>query len=283
MKSPVLVVDIGGTRTRFARARPGGPLETVHTALNDQFPDIFHLFTEVTRVLHPWKPASCVLAVAAPVDSDHVLLTNRAWSFSQRKLRQQFRIARMMVVNDFVAAANCLPLLKPKDLFDVGGSFTDPRRTALVCGPGTGFGSAALLKGKNRVKALASESGHMRLGAASPDEVKLLEAMCEETSKPVVEHVLSGKGLERLHRILSGNDSGSEAIITAAHDGDRKARASIDMFLRFFGRIAMHAGACSSRVLSDARWGRLWGIRLSAPLSRIIRLIRRGSQPLRRR
>lgn len=238
MKSPVLVVDIGGTKTRFARAYPGVLPDAVRTLENDQFPDIFHLFAEVMRVLHPWKPASCVLAVAAPVDSDHVLLTNRRWSFSQRRLRQTLRVARMMVVNDFVAAANCLPLLKPKDLFDVGGSFADPRRTALVCGPGTGFGSAALLKGKNRVSAMPSESGHMRLGGVSAEEVGLLEAIAGEAGTPVVEHVLSGQGLARLHRILSGRDSNAEGIVSAAHEGDRKARKSIDVFLCFFGRIA---------------------------------------------
>lgn len=238
MKSPVLVVDIGGTKTRFARTRAGGVPEAVRMVENDGFPDIFHLFREVMRMLHPWKPASCVLAVAAPVDNDHVLLTNRPWSFSQRKLMREFRIGRMLVVNDFVAAANCLPLLKPKDLFEVGGSFADPRRTALVCGPGTGFGSAALLKGKNRVQALASESGHMRLGATSPEEAEILTKIAEETGKPVVEHVLSGGGLVRLHRILSGQEIASEAIITAAHEGDRKARHTIDVLLRFFGRIA---------------------------------------------
>lgn len=238
MKSPVLVADIGGSKTRFSRARPGGPLSDVHELRNDAYPDIVHLFQEMMRVLHPWKPASCVLAVAAPVDSDHVLLTNRAWSFSQRKLRQQFRIGRMLVVNDFVAAANCLPLLKPRELFDVGGSFADPRRTALVCGPGTGFGSAALLKGKNRVQALASESGHMRLGAVSREEAALLEKISGEAGNPVVEHVLSGRGLVRLHRLLSGEEADSESIIAAAHEGNRKARESIDTFLRFFGRIA---------------------------------------------
>jgi glucokinase len=238
MKSPVLVCDIGGTKTRFARARPGGPVGDVHQLENDAFPDIFHLFREAIRILHPWNPASCVLAVAAPVDNDHVLLTNRAWSFSQRKLRQEFRIARMLVVNDFVAAANCLPLLKTKDLFNAGGSFADPRRTALVCGPGTGFGSAALLKGKNRVQALASESGHMRLGAATPEEAALLDKISAETGKPVVEHVLSGAGLARVHRILAGQEALPETIVSAAHDGDSKARETIDVFLRFFGRIA---------------------------------------------
>ncbi len=237
MKSPVLIVDMGGTSTRFARAR-GGRLEAVHTLANDEFGDVFDLFSAVTKQFHPWKPASCVLAVAAPVDSDHVLMTNRAWSFSQRELRQEFRIARMLVVNDFVAVANSLPLLKKAELFEAGGSRADHRRTALVCGPGTGFGSAALLKGKNRVQAIASESGHMRLGAATTEEMKFIEEISKETGPVVVEHILSGAGLARLHRALSGEQASSETIISAAHEGSVSARSTIDAFLRLFGRIA---------------------------------------------
>jgi glucokinase len=95
-----------------------------------------------------------------------------------------------------------------------------------------------LLKGKNRVQALASESGHIRLGAVSREEVELLEAIAAETKKPVIEHLLSGAGLRQLHRILSGSEAYTEAIIAAAHEGNRKARESIHVFLRFFGRIA---------------------------------------------
>lgn len=238
MKSPILVVDIGGTCTRFARARQFRLLEPIHTVRNNDFRDIFDLFSAIKQQFSPWKPSACVLAVAGPIDSDHVLLTNLPWSFSQRKLRQEFKFARMLVVNDFVAVANCLPLLKPKDLFDVGGGHGDPRRAALVCGPGTGFGAAVLLKGKNRVQALASESGHMRLGPADEDEDKLINAIRGEARTVIVEHLLSGSGLERLHRLRTDKELNAEEIVSAAHDGNRDARATIDFFLKIFGRIA---------------------------------------------
>ncbi len=228
---------MGGTNTRFARAR-GGRLEKIHIVTNDGFRDIFHLFEEMIRTFEPWRPASCVLAVAAPVDSDHLILTNRAWSFSQRQLRQKFRIGRLLVVNDFVAVAHSVGGLKPSELFDTGGVRADPRRAVLVCGPGTGFGSALLLKGKNRVQAFPSESGHIRLGATSEDEFRVLNALVKEIGKPGVEHILSGPGLARLHRILSGADVKPEAIIEAAHNRDPAARATVDFFLRIFGRVA---------------------------------------------
>jgi len=237
MKSPVLVIDMGGTNTRFARSR-GGHLEAVHIVSNDQFRNIFDLFGEMMRVLAPWWPASCVLAVAAPVDSDYVILTNRAWSFSQRELRKKFRIGRMLVVNDFIAVAHSVGALKASELFGAGGVRSDPRRAVLVCGPGTGFGSALLLKGKNRVHAFASEAGHMRLGAITADEMHVIEQISRETGAVAVEHILSGPGLVRLHRILTGEQAGSEAIIGAAHERSKTARSTIDLFLQFFGRVA---------------------------------------------
>jgi glucokinase len=54
----------------------------------------------------------------------------------------------------------------------------------------------------------------------------------------VTEHVLSGPGLVRLHRILNGKSESAEEIAAAARKGRADAKATVDMFLRWFGRIA---------------------------------------------
>ena len=66
-----------------------------------------------------------------------------------------------------VAVAHALPALRQADLVAVGGGHGEPRGTMLACGPGTGFGAACLHRDVGKPRAIASEAGHMRLGAAT--------------------------------------------------------------------------------------------------------------------
>src|SRR5690606_11128196 len=62
--------------------------------------------------------------------------------------------------------------------------------------------------------------------------------LVQEEGPVVVEQLLSGPGLVRLHRILSGEITTSEEILAAARLGQKPARGSVNAFLRLFGRIA---------------------------------------------
>jgi glucokinase len=108
----------------------------------------------------------------------------------------------------------------------------------LVCGPGSGFGVATLLRHSGKPRAVPSEAGHMRLGAATADEARILAHLVREEGPVVIEQVLSGPGLVRLHRILTGEKSTGEAIVASARLGKNPARDTVNAFLRLFGRIA---------------------------------------------
>ncbi len=179
-----------------------------------------------------------MLAVAGPVEGDEVALTNRKWSFSQRVLRKALKLTRLVVVNDFVAAAHALPTLRSTDLVSVGGGRSELRGTMLVCGPGTGFGAATLQRQSGKPRAIASEAGHMRLGAATADEARVVAHLVRDAGAVTVEHLLSGQGLVRLHRVLSGEQATTRQIIEAARLGKNAARETVHAFLRLYGRIA---------------------------------------------
>lgn len=238
MTAPVLVVDVGATTSRFALARADGSLDAVRAVANDEAADLATVLDAALAASGSVRPVACVLAVAGPVDGDLVKLTNRPWSFSQRALRNELKLSRLVVVNDFVAAAHALPALRQADLVAVGSGRSEPRGTMLVCGPGTGFGAACLHRDRGKPRAVASEAGHMRLGAATADEARIVAHLVREEGPAVIEHVLSGPGLGRLHRILSGEDANAEAIIAAARLGKKGARETVNAFLRLFGRVA---------------------------------------------
>jgi glucokinase len=235
-QSSILVADIGGTKTRLAFGR-GGALGEIKSLFNDGIPDLQELLERELAAAGKKRPSVAALAVAGPVDGDHVALTNRGWSFSQIKLKQALKLKRLIVVNDFVAVAHALPALKAKDLVKIGGGKGKKDGNLVACGPGTGFGVAALIPGASAPAVLASEAGHMLLGPASADETDVFARL--PGPKPlVVESLLSGPGLARLHQALSGQALSSDRVITNAKARDEAALGTVGLFLRILGRVA---------------------------------------------
>jgi glucokinase len=218
--------------------RSDGALDVVRAIANDEAEDLAAVMHAALNASGSVRPTVCVLAIAAPVDGDEVTLTNRRWRFSQRALRRELKLTRLTVVNDFVAVAHAMPTLRAADLVSVGGGRSEPRGTMLVCGPGTGFGVATLLRQSGKPRAIPSEAGHMRLGAATADEARVVAHLVRDVGAVSIEHVLSGPGLVRLHRVLSGEEASTKQIIEAARLGRGAARETIHAFLRLFGRVA---------------------------------------------
>lgn len=237
MPPSILVADIGATTSRFALTSSDGGLDGVRSVANRE---VGGLVTVLDAALESFefRPLSCVLAVAAPVDGDAVTMTNRDWSFSQRELRATLKLQQLTVVNDFVAVAHALPHLRDADLVAIGGGRRAEGATMLACGPGSGFGTATLQRFGTRPRAIASEAGHMRLGAATADEARVLAHLVREQGAVGVEHVLSGPGVVRLHRVLTGETMSSEEIVATARLGKNAARDTLHFFMRLFGRIA---------------------------------------------
>jgi glucokinase len=235
MKKPALIADIGASTIRIAFVR-GGEFSSVQTRSLRKGDSPQALIAAAIAGAKP-RPERAVIALAGPVDGDHVTMTNFAWSFSQKELRRALRLKRLVVVNDFVAVAHALPALRPADLVSIPGGHKHAKGNLLVCGPGSGFGVAALIPGR-RPTVIASEAGHMRLGAATARTARVLAHLVRELGTVVTEDVLSGPGLARLHRILSEREESPEEIVAAARRGRPNAKATAELFLRWFGRIA---------------------------------------------
>jgi len=233
----VLVADIGATKTRLALVGKEGKLRAVRSQMNDDVASLETLLADALAAARP-RPQAAVLGVAGWIDGDRVLVTNRGWTFSRRALARMLGLKHLVAVNDFEALAHGLPALAREDLVAVGAPRETPKERLLACGPGSGFGSALLIRDGRGAKVLASEAGHMRLGAASADEARVIAHFLRDGGPVIVEHVLSGPGLVRVHQVLSGEHKSAEAIATAACAGEATARATVEFFLRLFGRIA---------------------------------------------
>ncbi|MCS0497416.1 ROK family protein [Ancylobacter sp. MQZ15Z-1] len=241
MPNLVLIADIGGTSSRLAKVGADGVPTDVQIHRNDSFAG-FEAMIEADLSMRDAASVSAiggaVLAVAAPADTETIKLTNRDWSFTKTGLRKHFGWQKLSIVNDFEALAQGVPALTAEDLVPVGHAHADTSAPMVVCGPGTGFGTAGLLRIGRTYHTVTGEGGRCRLGAANAEEARLLAHLLSELGPVVVEHAVSGSGLGRIHRIFAGKDLSPEQVIAAAHRGDDAARASIDIFLRLFGRIA---------------------------------------------
>jgi glucokinase len=235
---PVLIADIGASNSRLALTGADGKPRAVRTVANETVPDLESLLADALSAAGRQRPQAAVLGIAGPVEGDRVTVINRGWTFSRRALARKLKLKRLVVVNDFEALACALPVLRRPDLIAVGTGHGAPKERLLACGPGTGFGSALLVAGGPRPQVLASEAGHMRLGAATADEARVIAHLLRESGPVIVEQVLSGSGLARLHTILSGEQKSSEAVASAARAGNTAALATAEFFLRLYGRIA---------------------------------------------
>jgi glucokinase len=235
----ILIADIGGTTSRFAVTGAEGRPEHIATMANN---GLSGPAAAIARYLGQTKarPEGGVLAVAAPVGGDEIVLTNRAWTFRLGDIAEQFGWSALRALNDFEAVAWALPGLRTEDVRAIGSRATAGSGVKVVCGPGTGLGVAALIPDGGFWRVVASEGGHMSFGAAEADEEAVFARLRETAGMGSAEAVLSGPGLSRLHRAVhpEAEALSSEDIIARAKSGDAAARATATLFVRLLGRFA---------------------------------------------
>jgi len=236
----LVAVDVGGTNVRFAIVGEDG-LSQHHSMLCRDFPTLeAALFAYQDRVDNQLTAAS--IAVAGPVQNEHVTVTNNHWRFGKRDLMQALRLDRLLVINDFTAQALAqndptangnLPIL------DGVGRNDAP---LLVIGPGTGLGVAALVPSPGGPVPLEGEGGHVGFAPRDDAEMNLLNRMLVETPHVSAEHFVSGGGLETLYRLLSSGDVLTAPEIGAgALAGDAVALRAVNMMLGILGTVMADA------------------------------------------
>lgn len=250
----VLLADIGATNARFALLTDGvlGPVAWVEVARYPQFADAIEDFLRAedskTAVTH------ALFAVAGPVETQRVVMSNCPWIIDGREIRRQFDFKTVQIINDFEATALSLPHLREQDLRSLGGWRAVPGAPMAVLGPGSGLGVAGLVADGSRPTVVPSEGGHATLPANSSREDAVLAYLRERFGHVSAERALSGPGLENLYGAIAALDGidapvrNAAEITNAALKGTcAVSRASLDMFCAmlggFAGNVALTLGA----------------------------------------
>ncbi len=197
----VLTGDIGGTNSRLALYEAGKPLfERVYPSADHPSLDVVaeKFLEEARRVVGPEaKPQRACFAVAGPVENDTCRTTNLPWFIDARKLEQWLHVPKVMLVNDFQAAALGVTLLGDDHLVSLGGGVRNPQGPIAVLGAGTGLGEGFLFwsQGDARYQVVASEGGHVDFTPRTGLESGLLHYLAGRYGRVSYERVLSGPGI----------------------------------------------------------------------------------------
>jgi glucokinase len=241
-----LGVDLGGTKTllALAEARDGRPVVQVERRYENAgvatFADVLRRFLAETGPRAGAIEGACV-GVAGPVDGRRVRVTNLPWLLDADELSRELGGAPVQLLNDFAAAAHGIDVLDAAALATLQAGEPVEHGAQLVLGAGTGLGVAFRIWTGARYQVVAGEGGHFGFAPADAVQTALADALRARLGRVILEHVVSGPGLARIHAFLG--ERGAEAepaeIARAAlEDGDPDASAAIDLFLSCYGAVA---------------------------------------------
>jgi glucokinase len=206
----ILAGDIGGTNTRLA--------------LVDQSPDGMRIVVEETfpsrerpslesalgdfLSLHRHTFTRGSFGIAGPVRNGRCEATNLPWVVDAKSVAERAGIARVGLVNDLVANAHGIPLLRDGDLVTLNEGAPGVGGNRALISAGTGLGEAGLVWDGAEHLPFGSEGGHADFAPRNRLEVELLEHLAERFGRVSYERVVSGPGLVNVYRFL--RDAGKD-------------------------------------------------------------------------
>jgi len=271
----VLAGDIGGTNSRLAIYDvPATGLRGVKPIFEQTYPSAAHPSLDVIAEKFLTAAAGAVGAragvdsgcfgIAGPIEHNICRATNLPWVVDGNALAQKLGIARVVLVNDFHAAALGVTAVEAHELVSLGGDVRVAQGPMAVLGAGTGLGQAFLLwsAAQNRYQVVPSEGGHVDVAARTPLEHGLVAFLTGKYGRVSCERVLSGRGLVDAFKFLSeepacrglirpetaaalaaaGNDPAAEISQRAIAGTDPLCEMALALFCSVLGAVAGNLG-----------------------------------------
>jgi len=198
----ILAGDVGGTNTRlgvFEVNRGRLRLLFEKTFLSKNYKGLENILKDFLRGKK--GIAAACFGVAGPVTQEVVIATNLPWWIDIQSLRKVLPFEKMEVINDLVANAYGISVLKTRDFETLNVGKVKKGNQALISA-GTGLGEAILFwDGKQHVPS-PSEGGHIEFGPRNHLELELFHYLSDRFDHVSYERVLSGEGLFHVYQFL---------------------------------------------------------------------------------
>jgi glucokinase len=203
---PFIVADIGGTNARFAlvtgKVNNHHQIEQIQVLKAAQYATCADALKHYLEQLGAIQPKAACLAVAGPVTSDRVRMTNLNWEFSCIQMAKQFGFQRFLAMNDFAAVAAACSQITDHHLLTIKPGEHAIGATKAVFGPGTGLGVAGLVADEGRWLPVPCEGGHVNIAPSTPFETEVIKAAMATFGHVSAETFISGPGLVNLYKSI---------------------------------------------------------------------------------
>lgn len=236
----ILGGDLGGTKTLLALAEvvDGVPRivreERFDSRAYAHFHDLLAAFLRGDKGIK----AAC-LGLAGPTDGRTAQLTYLPWFMDAGALEKAFGIQHIRLVNDFASAAHGLELLGPTQLVPVQAGQPLAYEPRVILGAGTGLGVAGLTWYEGHYHVIPGEGGHMGFSPQTAQQADLWRWLFDQYGRVTIEDIVSGPGLARVYKFLSGTDKTPAEVGEAALAGsDPAAVETLDLWLAMYGGFA---------------------------------------------
>ncbi|KQR30296.1 UNVERIFIED_ORG: N-acetylglucosamine kinase [Agrobacterium larrymoorei] len=226
----IVCFDIGGTAIKGAGAWAVDDIRPVarrQTPIHD-----FDAFVDVLRSVIEEigeRPDCVALSIAGVIDPD-----------TDRANIANIPCAHGRLLKADLEAALGIPVLIANDadccaLAEYGAGAGRGHRVVFGAILGTGVGGGLVVDGKliNSAGGFAGEWGHGPVAAtrAGNPPVELPRFACGCGLDGCVDAIGSARGMEKLHRHMTGIEMKAEEILAAWQDGDEKAARTIDIYI----------------------------------------------------
>ena len=225
-KKFVLVGDCGGTNTRLqlyelapcdakleAGQRAPGTLVFEEQYLNGDYTSFVGVVREfLKRSGTTESPATACFGVAGPVEQNAVSFTNRDWKIDGANIEAEFGIAKVRLINDFVASGYGLLTLDVATECVTLQEAPKVRGAPIACiGAGTGLGECFSTATEEMApyETYPSEGGHAEWCPRTDLELELLSFLKAKfkgegsSNRVSVERLVSGPGLASIYEFYA--------------------------------------------------------------------------------
>jgi glucokinase len=218
------------------------PLKDNHE--NANYPDLETVLNRYLTEQGRVDIMGACIAVAGPVRNGVATMTNLGWTIDKRVLSRAVGSENVSIVNDLQAQGHALGRLDAKSLRPITKSTPQAlNATRLVIGIGTGFNCAPVFETQAGRFVPPAEAGHMTIPAFSCNDSDLMQFVETADGVLAVDDVLSGRGLEHIHRCLSAHNgmpselSAAEIMAEVSGGLNESVEASMLLFVRILGIV----------------------------------------------
>jgi glucokinase len=261
----ILAGDVGGTNARLAFFDvQDGHFRVVSSSV---FPSreyggldqIVSKFVETSK-LH--ADAAC-FGVPGPVRNGRVETSNLPWVIESKRLADELKLNKAVLINDLEANAWGIATLGPDDVVSLNQVKGNPVGNQGVISAGTGLGEAGMVWDGSQYRIFATEGGHSDFAPRNEVEIELFRYLSGRYGHVSYERVVSGPGLVNVFHFLRDSGRGTEpqwltdqmvhgdpaaAISRAAVEGAcGLCEQAVDLFVSVF---AAEAGNLALKVLT---------------------------------